>query len=50
MRLNRFDTKAWISHEVGARYVQGVGIEIMLWYWHIQLLFEEKTIGRFPWK
>lgn len=41
MRLYLHDTSIYITHEIGIRYLQGIGLEIMLWYRHIQLLWED---------
>jgi hypothetical protein len=42
MRVNKLNTSQWITKELGIRYLQGVGLEIMLWKFHLQFLKEPK--------
>lgn len=43
MRIHLHDTRGYTTHEIGIRYLQGVGLEIMLWYRHIQILFDRRS-------
>ena len=38
MRLHIFDARNFLSKELGVRYIQGLGLEVMLWNWHLQIL------------
>ena len=41
MRIYWLNTKIWLTHEIGIRYLQGIGLEIMLWWGHIQILYQD---------
>ncbi len=38
MRLNVLNTRQFITKELGVRYLHRIGLEIMLWRWHLQIV------------
>lgn len=41
IELNIMDTRQWITHEVGVRWLERIGLEIMLWGIHVQFIVIE---------